>query len=368
MVDFELLASHLLDAGAEPFGLVSHQALATADRLRDRFGGQLAVLMSPEHGFFGAAAAGEKTADERHPDWGIPVYSLYGETRRPTPAMLEGLGRIVFDLQDLGVRCYTYLGTLKLVLEAAAEAGLPVTVVDRPLPLGGMIDGPMRPNPAFASFVAPLNVPLCHGMTPGEAATWIVRAEGLDVDLTVIPMAQWSHRCRGPWPDFVPPSPAIRSWDTAVMYPATVFSEAYPALDCDRAGALAFRVLGAPWMKGTELAEELRGPLSVCGMGVRPYRYSPASGPYAGRRLEGVLLSCEKPDAFYPVTGGVLALAAIRTHHAEELARDARPEWFDKLYGGAETRNAIEAGAFSALFESWIAGQDEYLRQRVSLY
>ena len=199
--------------------------------------------------------------------------------------MLEGLGRLVIDLQDIGVRCYTYLGTLKYALEAAAEAGIAVTVADRPIPLGGVVDGPMRSSLEFASFVAPVNVPLCYGMTPGEMATWIVREENLDLDLTIIQVDAWSHLMREPWPNFMPPSPGIKSWDSAVMYPATVFTEAFPALDCDRSGPLAFRILGAPWLNATTLAEQLRGPVSVCGIKLRPYRYTPSSGKYAGQRV-----------------------------------------------------------------------------------
>ena len=368
MVEFETLAEHLLDAGAEPFGLLTHQALPTAYLLHDRFGGQLAALFSPEHGYFGAAAAGEKTADERHPDWDIPIYSLYGETRRPTPQMLEGLGRLVIDLQDLGVRCYTYLGTLKYALEAAADAGISVTVVDRPIPLGGVVDGPMRSGPEYASFVAPVNVPLCYGMTPGETATWIVREEGLDLDLTVIQVDAWSHQMRDPWPDFTPPSPSVRSWDSAVMYPATVFTEAFPAIDCDRSGPLAFRVIGAPWMDAQLLAGQLRGPLSVCGFRLRPYRYVPSSGKYAGQRVNGLLLSCDKPEAFYPVTGGMLALSAVAALNRDEAYEGFRADWFDKLYGGPETREALATREFSGLFAAWIEGQEAYNRTRISIY
>ena len=232
-IGYEALVKHLNVVGPEPFGLLSREALPTAGILNNEFGSLLKCLFSPEHGWFGFAAAGEKTQGEPHPFWGVPIHSLYGDVRRPTPEMLEGLGRVVIDLQDIGVRCYTYLATIKLMLEACAEAGVAVTVLDRPVPLGGIIDGPMR-DMAFASFVAPLNVPFCHGMTPAECAKFIVREEKLDLDLTVIKLRDWSHAERTPWRDFMPPSPAIRSWDCAALYPATVFSEAFNAIDCDR--------------------------------------------------------------------------------------------------------------------------------------
>ena len=265
MVNHEGLIKHLTVAGNGPFGLLSQQALSTDGLLFNMFGERLAALFSAEHGWFGLAAPGERTGHETHPYWHIPVHSLYGETRRPTPEMLQGLERIVIDLQDIGVRCYTYLATLKNMLEAAAEAHLPVTVLDRPIPLGGVLDGPLR-ELAYSSFVAPLNVPLCHGMTPGECARYIARAESLELDLTVIKMKDWSHHSRAPWANFTPPSPGIRSWDSAALYPATVFTEAYPALDCDRGGPLSFRIVGAPWLDVATTLNDLAEVLPACGI------------------------------------------------------------------------------------------------------
>jgi len=329
----------------------------------------MACLFSPEHGWFGLAAAGEKTGHDTHPFWGMPVHSLYGETRRPTPAMLAGLGRLVIDLQDIGVRCYTYLATLKLVLEAAAEARLPVTVLDRPIPLGGPIDGP-RLAPDFASFVAPLDVPLCHGMTPGECATFIARAESLELDLTVVRMCGWSHGVRAPWPNFVPPSPAIRSWDCAALYPATVFTEAYVSVDCDRFGALAFRVLGAPWLDAAGLFAETRAPLAACGIGARTIRYRPGGGAYAGQVLDGLFLTIEKPDAYLPVTAGARLFSAIMRRHPDALAKDSRPEWLDKLSGSSALRGALgDPNALDDLLARWHDGLAAYTaKDRTCLY
>lgn len=369
MVDYEGLCRHLAADGDRPFGLVSQQTSPTGGILRERFGARMACLFSPEHGWFGLAAAGEKTGHETHPFWGIPVHSLYGETRRPTPAMLAGLGRLVLDLQDIGVRCYTYLATLKLVLEAAAAEHLPVTVLDRPIPLGGPVDGP-RLVPAFASFVAPLDVPLCHGMTPGECATFIVRAEKLDLDLTVVRLRDWSHADRAPWPNFVPPSPAIRSWDCAALYPATVFTEAYASVDCDRFGALAFRVLGAPWLNAAGLLDETRDDLAACGIGARTIRYRPGGGAYAGQVLDGLFLTVERPNIYLPATVGARIFAAIMRRHPEGLAKDSWPEWLDKLSGSAELRAALaDATALDALLARWRDGCAVYSSQeKTNLY
>ena len=351
----------------EPFGLLTMQATATTGKLMKVFPDRLKALFGAEHGFFGTAAAGEKTASAWHPFWDRPIHSLYGEHRKPTEDMMEGLGRMVIDLCDIGVRCYTYLATIKNTLEACAEMNIPVTILDRPIPMGTVLDGPMR-APEFASFVAPINVPLCHGMTPGECAVWIKNAEGLDLDLEVIRLEDWSHRHHHPWPNFVPPSPAIRSWDSAVAYPMTVFTEAYPAVDCDRDGSLAFRVIGAPWMDAKGLIRDLSAGLDTCGVDMCPYRYTPRGGQYKGFHLNGILFSVSRPAAFYPVTAGVLIFTALVQHHGNQMAIGAKPDWLDMLFGSRELRETLEGGDLGDLFTNWIESQDSYLKTRVNLY
>ncbi|MBR0196717.1 MAG: DUF1343 domain-containing protein [Kiritimatiellae bacterium] len=351
----------------EPFGLLTMQATSTTGRLMKICPDRLKALFSAEHGFFGHAAPGEKTASSWHPYWDRPIHSLYGEHRKPTPEMLEGIGRIVIDLCDIGVRCYTYLATIKNTLEACAEAGIPVTILDRPIPMGGILDGPMR-EPQFSSFVAPLNIPLCHGMTPGECAMWIKNAEGLELDLEVILLEGWNHREHKPWPNFIPPSPAIRSWDSAVMYPMTVFTEAYPAIDCDRDGPLSFRVIGAPWMDIKGLAKDLTAGLDTCGVATRPYRYTPRGGKYQNMNLNGLLFTVSRPAAFYPVTAGVLIFTALVQRHGKQMAIGAKPDWLDMLFGSSELRQTLENGDLGELFTNWIEAQDSYLTTRVNLY
>lgn len=366
MVDYKELI-RVLSETDEPFGLLTMQATSTTGRLLKEFPGRLKCLFSAEHGFFGTVPAGEKTASTWHPFWNLPIHSLYGEHRKPTPEMLSGLGRVVIDLCDIGVRCYTYLATLKNMLEACAEAGIQVTVLDRQVPMGNVMDGPMR-KPEFASFVAPINVPLCHGMTPGECAVWIKKAEDLDLDLSVVKLDGWSHKIHHPWPNFVPPSPAIRSWDNAVAYPMTVFTEAYPAVDCDRNGPMAFRVIGAPWMDVKSLMKDLESGLETCGVEMRPYRYSPLGGHYAGFNLNGILFSVSRPGTYYPVTASVLIFTALMQRHSKQVTVGARPEWLDKLYGSTEVRDTLRSGDLGTLFQGWIDAQDDYLKTKVNLY
>ena len=366
MVNYEDLIESLSRTD-EPLGLLTMQATSTTGRLMKHFPARLKALFSAEHGFFGTFAAGEKAESAWHPFWNLPIHSLYGEYRKPTPEMLKGLGRMVIDLCDIGVRCYTYLATLKNTLEACAEAHIPVTVLDRQVPMGNVMDGPMR-KPEFASFVAPINVPLCHGMTPGECAVWIKHAEDLDLDLTVVRLRDWSHRYHMPWPNFVPPSPAIRNWDSAVAYPMTVFTEAYPSVDCDRHGPLAFRVIGAPWMDVKGLMKDLESGLETCGVEMRHYRYAPQGGTYAGFTLNGILLSVSRPGTYYPVTASVLIFTALIQRHAKQLRVGERPAWLDKLYGSTEVRDTIRSGDLSTLFQGWIDAQDEYVKTKVDLY
>ena len=366
MVNYKGLCASLSKTN-EPIGLLTMQATSTTGRLIRAFPGRVKTLFSAEHGFFGTAPAGEKMPSAWHPFWNLPIHSLYGEYRKPTPEMLEGIGRMVIDLCDIGVRCYTYLATLKNTLEACSEAGIPVTVLDRQIPMGNILDGPMR-KPEYASFVAPINVPFCHGMTPGECAIWMCKAEGLNLDLEVIKLIGWSHFTHHTWPNFIPPSPAIRSWDSAVAYPMTVFTEAYPAIDCDRDGPLAFRVIGAPWLDALSLMKDLASPLETCGIEMRPYRYSPKGGPYAGFNLNGILFSVCRPIGYYPVTASVLIFTALIQRHGEKVSIGAKRDWMDKLFGSSEIRDTLRSGDLGSMFQGWINSQDEYLETKINLY
>ncbi len=366
MVNYADLEASLAET-KETFGLLTMQATSTTGRLMAKFPDRLKALFSAEHGFFGTVAAGEKAASAYHPFYNLPIHSLYGEYRKPTSEMLTGIERMVIDLCDIGVRCYTYLATLKNTLEACAEEGIPVTVLDRQVPMGNILDGPMV-KPGFESFVAPINVPLCHGMTPGECATWIKREENLNLDLKVIKLNGWNHLLHDPWPNFIPPSPSIRSWDCAVAYPMTVFTEAHPAIDCDRDGPLAFRVIGAPWMDARGLMADLKSGLDTCGVAMRPYRYSPKGGHYAGFNLNGILFSVSRPYGYYPVTAGILIYTALIQRHGQKVFVGAKPEWFDKLFGSSEVRDTLRDGDLGDLFQNWIEAQDDYLKTKVDLY
>jgi len=362
MVNYAELIGQLAEKG-EPFGLLTMQATSTTRRLMQEMPDKLKCLFSAEQGFFGS---GVEASGAWHPFWNRPIHSICSQTKI-TDEMFEGLGRVVIDLCDIGVRCYPYLSTLKLALEECAKRNLPVTLLDRQIPLGGVLDGPMR-KPAYASSLAPINVPLCHGMTPGECAEWIRRAEGLDLDLTVVKLVGWSHANHEPWANFVPPSDEIVSWDAAAMFPMTVFADACTAIDCGQGGALAYRIIGAPWMDQQGLVRDLAPGLASCGVGMRPYRYQPTKGRYRGHNLNGILFSISNAEAYYPVTAGTLIFTALIQRHGAKLKADANIKLFDQLAGSNEIRETIDHGELGELFQGWIDAQDEFMKTKVNLY
>lgn len=332
-------------------GLIAHPAsvdskgIHSVDRLRNA-GVNLVALFGPEHGFTGGGGAGEVIADGREPASGLPIRSLYGDTRKPTPEMLGDLDILVFDLHDLGARPYTYVSTLRYVLEAAEENGKAVIVADRPIPLPRVVDGPML-DPAFESFVGLVRTPVAYGMTPGETARYLLADLELDLDLFVAPLRGFSRDAPIPSGCWIPPSPAIRSWACAACFPATVFFEALPSLDHGRGTDLAFQVVGAPWLDALALADELAGhPLP--GVRIEPCAYRAEGAAYKGQDVRGLRLDVTDPAAFRPVQTGVTLVAALLALYGPEAlwnAPGARPEFFDKLMGTDTVRLALLDGA-----------------------
>jgi len=362
-----LLAEHAGWVRGARAGLVAHAAsvdaagVPTAARLRAA-GVRLAALFGPEHGFAGRTAAGAAVAEARHPAWDIPIHSLYGAERKPTPAMLAGLDVLLFDLQDLGVRCYTYCATLRLVLEAAAAQHLAVIVLDRPVPLAGVVDGPL-PDTGGASFVAAIPAPFCYGLTPGETARWLRAKLRLDLDLRVA-----SFRGTPAVRQWVPPSPAIRSPACARCYPATVLFEALPAFDVARRTSLAFRALRrAPEARAEhampaawrEVAELVRVQLAAVG---HPY------GVRLDARPDGLRLTVTDRAAYRPALTGVALVHALQQLMGASTLwteHGARPDWFDQLLGTDRVRRALQAGASPATIAAdWAAGGAAFRAER----
>jgi uncharacterized protein YbbC (DUF1343 family) len=349
-------------------GVSSAELLLNVPRVR------LQALFGPEHGYFGGALAGEPVVSRLHPLLKIPVFSLYGRFRKPSPRMLRGLDAIVFDLQDIGARPYTFISTLRLLLEAAAEQGKRVIVADRPVPLPSCVDGPVM-HPPFESFVAALPIPMFHGMTPGEAALWMKRNLRIDVDLKVARMQGYRREPRRGigWPAWIPPSPGIVSWETAECYASMVFLEAFPGIDHGRAMGLPFQVFGAAGLDGSALCRALnarRFPGAVW----HPHVVTLRGANGLARLVTAVRMVVTDPGAFRPIAASVHMVHALQ--QLRGAARwwsqpGARPDFFDKLYGTNRVREKLQGGAAPAeIVRSWQADLRSFLptRNAVLLY
>ncbi len=333
---------------------------------------ELVALFSPEHGIRGTAAPGERIDDTVDAATGLPVYSLYGATRRPTPAMLAGIEVLLFDIQDIGARYYTYVYTMAYAMEAAGEAGIPFVVLDRPNPIGGeLVQGNVL-DPAFASFVGLYPLPMRHGMTPGELARLFRDHFGVEAELTVVPMANWR---RGmdfadtglPWR---PPSPNLPDLESAYHYPGTCLFEG-TNLSVGRGTARAFQWVGAPWLDGERLAALLSGA-GLPGVRFHPARFvpeDPGDAKFDRTEVRGVRLEVTDPESYDPTRTAVAMLVEAR--------RLAGGEWewntahFDRLAGSTGLREGIEAGvAPDALVAEWSAALEGFAgpRERSLIY
>jgi uncharacterized protein YbbC (DUF1343 family)/CubicO group peptidase (beta-lactamase class C family) len=301
--------------GVDARGRRGIDLLAAAPRVR------LRAIFSPEHGLTGEATLG--VPHGRDPATGLPVWSLYGAERRPTATMLRGLDTIVVDLQDVGVRYYTYLTTLLYVLEEAARLGLAVAVLDRPNPITGrIVDGPVM-DPDLRSFTAPHPIPVRPGLTIGEFARMLVAERRLPVALTVVPLAGWS---RAFWYDetglpWVNPSPNIRSPTQALLYSGIGLLEG-TNLSVGRGTETPFELVGAPWIDPTALAEAM-AKLSLPGVGFEPARFTPSADRYAGEQIGGVRLRVTDRELIRPVSVALALAGELRTRYRQQFSAEA---------------------------------------------
>ena len=317
---------------------------------------QVLRIFSPEHGFRGDQDAGAKVVDGRDPHTGIAVSSLYGSERKPTAEQLEDIDVLLFDLQDVGVRFYTYISTLHYVMEACAEAGIPVLLLDRPNPNGNYVDGPLRES-AYRSFVGMHPIPVVHGLTMGELA-WMINGEGWlegakTCELKVIPCSGYSHSAVYDPP--VKPSPNLPDLASIRLYPSTCFFEG-TVISEGRGTRMPFRVFGHPELKG----DFSFIPESIPGMSMYP-------------KFKNI--ECHGRDLrhYHPLKGWTaiqleFLLEAYRDFpHKDEFFTD----YFDKLAGTSRLREQIRADwSEAAIRESWEAGLSAYklMRRKYLIY
>ncbi len=339
-------------------GLIAHPASVTsglafsADAIRAA-GFDLRALFGPQHG-----ARGEKQDNMIESDHytdsvtGLPVHSLYGEVRKPTPAMLDGLDAVLFDLQDVGVRVYTFMWTMALAMEACAEAGVKFVVLDRPNPIGGTRrEGPVL-RELYRSFVGLHPVPLRHGLTCGEMARWLNEERGIGCDLTVIPCGGWQRDMT--WADtglpWVMPSPNLPTPDSCVVYPGMVLLEG-TNLSEGRGTTRPFELFGAPWLDATALVARL-AHASLPGVVFRPCHFEPTFQKHAGSLCGGAQLHVTDPGAFEPVRTALEILVAARELALDDFAWGQPPYEYEEtlapidiLWGGASLREGVDARA-----------------------
>ena len=365
--------------------ITNHTAFDQDSRyISDVFGAMndvtIGAFFGPEHGIRGSAEAGAKIDSETDPLNQIPIYSLYGKTTKPTAEMLENIEVLVFDIQDIGARFYTYIYTMALAMEAAAENNIQFVVLDRPNPIGGhLVEGNIL-EPAFKTFVGLYPIPVRHGMTVGELATmfntegWL--ANGVKAQLTVIPLHNWR---RSQWYDetvlpFIKPSPNIPNLTSATVYPGTCLLEGTNVSE-GRGTMAPFTLFGAPWIDGKQLAAALNS-LPLQGVSFRDTSFTPVAIPGASNNpkhrdklCQGVTLEVYDRETFQPYRTGLHIVNTIATMYPDSLSW--RERHFDRLCGSATVRETILAGKpMDLLIKSWEGQLSEFgkIRQKYLLY
>jgi uncharacterized protein YbbC (DUF1343 family) len=367
-----LLANRFAPLAGKRVGLIANQtSLANgthlADLLKAAPGVTLAAIFAPEHGLRGAAEAGASVGHSVDAKTGVPVWSLYGRTRKPTPAMLRGIDALVFDVQDIGARFYTYISTLGLAMQAAAAAKIPFIVLDRPNPLGGdyvagfVLEGSLR------SFVGQYPIPIVHGLTVGEIARMIKGEGWLDglqrLDLEVVGIENWQRAMR--WPEtqlpWVPTSPNIPTFQSALLYPG-IGLVGETNVNEGRGTATPFGVFGAPWLAAPRLIERLERA-QFAGVRFEAASYVPVSIPgaakhprFVGKPVSGVRLLVTDAARVEPLEIGVHVLAALAAEARASNVRRliANVAMFHALAGTKRLyRMLLEGREASAIVAAW---------------
>jgi uncharacterized protein YbbC (DUF1343 family) len=334
---------HLLEG--KRLGLITNQSgvdargRSTIDRLAHLPNARLVALFAPEHGIRGASAPGETVADTIDAGTGLPIYSLYGASRAPTPRQLDSLDVLLVDLQDVGARPYSYVSTTVLAMRAAAAAGKRVIVLDRPNPIGCAVEGPSL-DTTYVSFLGMLPVPLRHGMTLGELARFANARLAIGADLVVVPVRGW-RRCDWfdhtglPW---VRPSPNLPDLENAAWYPGTVLFEA-TNLSVGRGTDQPFRQVGAPWLDAPRVVRAMASRYGIAMDAVRFTPRAPGDGKFSGVAVAGVRFRRLDRARGAPVRDALRLMTTIGSLHGGALVVDslALARRLGQRYSGAMT-------------------------------
>jgi len=357
--------AHLL--ANQQVGLVSMPAAVLPDLTLSldalqRAGINVTAIFGPEHGFGGTALDGAQVDNAIDPRTGLPVYSLYGAINEPTAEMLANVDVLMFDMQDVGARFYTYLSTLFYVLRSAGRSDKPVLVLDRPNPItGSRVEGvPIAPG--FESFVGIVDIPMRHGMTLGELAHYMNVEYALQADLHAIEMHGWRREM---WFDetglpWMPTSPAMPHLSTAILYPGMCLLEG-TNLSLGRGTALPFEVCGAPWLDGYALAKALN-ELQLPGVRFRETVFTPSISNHAGNECRGVQVQVTDRDSLRPVEMALHLIAIARCFSGDAWMWNPH---FERLAGDGRLRSALEAGTSVAeILATWEESIAAFVHQR----
>lgn len=381
---FEGLVGRKVGLVTNPSG-VDPQLNSTVDILFNAPGVNLIALYGPEHGVRGDVYAGDKVNDSIDSATGLPVYSIYGATRKPTPDMLEGVEVMVYDIQDVGVRSYTFISSLGLVMEACAEKGIEVMVLDRPNPLGGnKIEGNYVET-EFNSFVSQYRIPYVYGLTVGELAV-LINEEGLNrgqkgnqepvkCKLTVVPMEGWTrdmvYEDTGlPW---VLPSPNIPFKDSPMYYASSgICGELYGFLNIGIGYTLPFQVFGAVWVEPERLKEKLES-YDMPGVSFRTIWYKPFSGSLKGQLVGGVQYFFTDYEKARLTEVQFMVMQALAELYPDKKAFEIISGYglFDKVCGSDMIRNIFsETYCFDDIKDFWRKDEDDFRRlsQKYHMY
>ena len=332
---------------------IDRAGVSAIDRIASHKRLDLVALLAPEHGIRGTAAEGVKVGDEVDAKTGVPVYSLYmAEDRGPTPEMLKNVDVLVYDLQEVGGRTWTYVSTMALSMKAAARRGIPFVVLDRPNPIGGEIVEGALIAPGFTSFVGMYPIPARHGLTVGELAAYFNHAFGIGADLIVARASSWQ---RGQWMDdtglpWVNPSPNLRSLAALSSYPGTVYFEGTNLTE-GRGTDRPFEQIGAPWLDAPAVAATMNG-LYLQGVRFEPVvmQVLPTASKFKGESIPGLRVVVTNRQTYRPVRTALILIDVIKRQHPDQF------RWgpsIDRLTGSDKVRLAIDAGQLAPLLEDW---------------
>lgn len=337
-----LLAGKKVGLITSPTGLDS-QLRSTVDLLF-RSGVRLTGLYGPEHGVRGNAQAGEEVSSSIDETTGLPVYSLYGPTKKPTREMLKDVDTLIFDMQDVGCRYYTFNYTMAYAQEAASEYGLEFIVLDRPNPLGGVTVEGNLVQEGYRSFVGAYPLPNRYGLTIGELSLYLAKFLGVGKDPTVIKLSGWERNMYYEETEllWVPPSPNLPTVDSAVLYPGTCLFEG-TNLSEGRGTTRPFEIIGAPWLNAFKLADELNEK-NLPGVLFRPVFFVPTFSKHEKKECQGVHVHVTDRQVLEPLRVALYLLSAVFKYQETEFLSNNNRYFFNLLAGDPEIKDQIKAG------------------------